>query len=209
MELNLSIPLVFRWLIVKPWEDWEIWCRERRTEQRRSPSFKQNWICAAHLESIEVGRSKVVWITQSLVSNTVSISPDKTLCCPPSSIRQLSQLLNVTEVYECVCVCVWGWVSVAGFLSLLGWEMTWVTHSRLLSHSRCFSTETQVSCLRSFRLHKNTASASAPIDDAVRPLSPPPHTHPHWRSLLTPATVYCRSSAREAAACLSSLRVMR
>lgn len=38
---------------------------------------------------------------------------------------------------------------------------------QLLSHSRCFSIETQVSCLRSFRLHKNTALASASIDDIL------------------------------------------
>lgn len=48
---------------------------------------------------------------------------------------------------------------------------------QLLSHSRCFSIETQVSCLRSFQLHKNTALASASIDDILHTLLLLPHSH--------------------------------
>lgn len=47
---------------------------------------------------------------------------------------------------------------------------------QLLSHSVCFSIEAQVSCLRSFRLHKNTALASASIDDILHTLLLLPHT---------------------------------
>lgn len=47
---------------------------------------------------------------------------------------------------------------------------------QLLSHSRCFSIETQVLCLRSFQFHKNTASASASIDVVLHTPLLLPHT---------------------------------
>ena len=71
----------------------------------------------------------------------------------------------------CVCVCVCRGVSIIARVVDDKSDT-----QQLLSHSRCFSIETQVSCLRSFRLHKNTALASASIDDIVlHPLLLLPH----------------------------------
>lgn len=85
-----------------------------------------------------------------------------------------------TPIVKCVCMCMCVcvvWVSVAGFLSLLGWEMTRVTH---LSSCHTVGVSPQrprcrVSDLFLW-LHKNTALASVSIDDIHRTLLLPPHT---------------------------------
>lgn len=128
---------------------------------------EQNWFYVVHLRSIRVKRSKVLWKTQTLARWGTDLSPQQAPVLPLSSMMQLSQLLQVTAA--CMDVCTG--VSIIG-----GVRDDKNDTLQLLSHSRCFSVETQVSCLRSFRLHKNTALASASIDDALRTPLLLPHT---------------------------------
>ncbi len=96
----------------------------------------------------------------------------------------------------CVCVCVWCVTGGVSIIAVVGDDKS--DTLQLLSHSRCFSTETQVSCFRSFRLHKNTALASASIDDKL-------YTHSHFGALYLRPRQF-RSKVSKAMLCILKIK---